>query len=225
MNETESHNCPHCNVQAYVVVETMRIAVDNNQKYFVSWYHCPKCERLVILLRYGREILDSNMRWDSIEQVMPERMIVPPAQTRHVPVEVPEGLRSDYIEASMVLAISPKASAALSRRCLQNTIRNTKGIKERTLYDEVKKVIDDGLVSSGLAENLDAVRMHGNFAAHPMQNVTTGEIIDVAPDEAAWNLELLDGLFDEWFVIPEKNRLRKARLEEKSVEAGKSPIS
>jgi hypothetical protein len=59
-------------------------------------------------------------------------------------------------------------------------------------------VITQKLVSSALAEQLDAVRHKGNFAAHPTKSASSGDIMDVEPGEAEWNLDVLDGLFEEW---------------------------
>ena len=57
-------------------------------------------------------------------------MIYPKSGNRPVPPEVPSNLAEDFIEACVVLSDSPKASAALSRRCLQTLLRE---------YAEVKK--------------------------------------------------------------------------------------
>jgi len=37
-----------------------------------------------------------------------------------------------------------------------------------------------------LAEDLDAIRNVGNFAAHPMKSTHTGDIVEVEPQEAEW---------------------------------------
>ena len=137
--------------------------------------------------------------------------VIPLTSDRPIPTEVPPDLAADYSEAALTLPLSPKASAALSRRCLQNTIREH-GITRRDLNAEIDEVINSHSVSSHLADNLHAVRVLGNFAAHPLKSTNTGDIIEVEPDEAQWNLEVLDGLFDEWYVQPVKNAARKAAL-------------
>jgi hypothetical protein len=42
----------------------------------------------------------------------------------------------------------------------------------------------------------------GNFGAHPMKNANAGEILEVEPHEAEWNLDALEGLFDFYLVGP-----------------------
>jgi len=66
-----------------------------------------------------------------------------------------------------------------------------------------------------LAECLDHIRIIGNFAAHPIKSERTGEIIDVEPDEAEYALEVLELLFNFYFVQPEKMRKMKEALDKK----------
>jgi hypothetical protein len=46
-------------------------------------------------------------------------------------------------------------------------------------------------------------------------NVGTGEIIDVESGEAEWCLDILDTLFDFYFLQPAKTAERTARLQDK----------
>ena len=117
-----------------------------------------------------------------------------------------------------------KRAPRSSRRCVQNTIRSVTGIKRGSLQDEIADLIAAGLVTSGLAAELDAVRNIGNFAAHPIKDTRTGEIIDVEPGEAEWNLDLLDRLFDELIVGPAKSAARKTALNARLKAAGKPEI-
>ena len=121
-----------------------------------------------------------------------------------------------------MLADSPKASAALSRRCLQNILRNVAKVTPGNLYDEIEEILDKETLPSHIAESIDTVRIIGNFAAHPMKSKSTGEIIDVEPGEAESNLDVLEALFDYYFVQPEKTKKRKEALNKKLKEASKS---
>jgi Domain of unknown function (DUF4145) len=200
---------------------------DSAGDHVVTHWTCgnPECRQVVAFLRRGKAITGGNLYIaTSFRDEVPARYIVPMAGERPVDSTVPPDLAQDYREATAVLSISPKASAALSRRCLQSTIRETKGVKKRTLDEEIEEVIAQGMVSTELAGQLDAVRQIGNFAAHSTKSTTTGEIVDVEPQEAEWNLDVLDGLFDEWFVRPAALGARKARLNTKLTDAGKPTI-
>ncbi|MGD0115877.1 MAG: DUF4145 domain-containing protein [Dehalococcoidia bacterium] len=124
----------------------------------------------------------------------------------------------------MVLADSPKASAALGRRCLQMVLRDKAGVKPSDLSKEIDEVISSNALPSHLANGLDAIRNIGNFAAHPMKSTNTGEIIDVEPGEAEWALDLLEGLFDFYFVQPAMLQRKRDALNQKLAEAGKPPM-
>src|SRR5215472_1405790 len=51
-------------------------------------------------------------------------LLRPEARCRQLPDYVPEPIRNDYHEACRIVNLSPKASATLSRRCLQGMIRD-----------------------------------------------------------------------------------------------------
>ena len=131
-------------------------------------------------------------------------MVYPKAISRTpLPEAVKDPYRSDYLEACLVLSDSPKASAALSRRCLQNILEDKAGVKKSDLNSEIQEVLDSNKLPTYLAENVDAVRVIGNFAAHPIKSKTSGEIVNVEVGEAEWNLDVLEGLFDFYFIQPE----------------------
>jgi hypothetical protein len=71
---------------------------------------------------------------------------------------------------------------------------------------------------------IDAVRNTGNFAAHPNKSKSTGEIVPVEPQEAEWNLDVLEALFDFYYVQPAKVAERRAALDQKLADAGKPPM-
>jgi len=153
------------------------------------------------------------------------RFIYPKAANRPIPSEVPREFAEDYAEASVVLSESPKASAALSRRCLQNLLRNVAEASPSTLFDEIQEVLDSADLPSHIADSLDAVRNIGNFAAHPSKSKSSGEIVPVEPHEAEWNLDTLEALFDYYFVAPAKQAAKKVALNAKLADVGKPPMN
>jgi hypothetical protein len=93
--------------------------------------------------------------------------------------------------------------------------------------DNLSNAIDDALSShppTHIAENLDAIRNIGNFAAHPQKSKNSGEILPVEPHEAEWNLDVLEMLFDFYYVQPAKSAARREALNQKLEEAGKKPM-
>ena len=121
-----------------------------------------------------------------------------------------------------MLNLSPKASAALSRRCLQTVLREAGRSKERDLSKQIDEVLPK--LPSHIGEQVDAIRNTGNFAAHPNKSKSTGEIVEVEPGEAEWNLDVLDLLFDHYYVGPKIAEKKRAALDQKLQDAGKPPL-
>ena len=158
--------------------------------------------------------------WDKNKKIM----VFPKSSNRTFDLtDVPNEIAEDYEEACLVLSDSPKASAALSRRCLQNILRN-QGYTDKSLFKEIQLAIDSSKLPSHISESLDAVRNIGNFAAHPLKDISTGEILPVEAGEAEWNLETLEALFDFYYVQPAKTQRRKDALNEKLKSVGKPEI-
>ncbi|ODM77879.1 hypothetical protein A6X20_18865 [Bradyrhizobium elkanii] len=143
-----------------------------------------------------------------------------------VPAQVPTPIARDYVEACNVLPISPKASAALSRRCLQNMLRAA-GYKDKDLAREIDTLLAEPdpkkALPQRLRETIDAIRNFGNFSAHPIDDKTTLQIIDVEPHEAEWCLEVIEELFEHFYVGPALAAAKKAALNAKLAAGGKPP--
>jgi hypothetical protein len=185
---------------------------------------CPTCNRFVMELCNGSPILTAeeglvNVSSGTIRLVWPRASSRPPC-----PTEVPPAIREDYSEACLVLADSPKASAALSRRCLQNVLVDAAKVKKRDLYDQIEEVLATNSLPSHIAEGLHAVRVIGKIAAHGIKSTHTGEVLPVEPGEAEWNLEVLESAFDFYYVQPAVLKARKDALNAKLTAAGKPPI-
>jgi len=173
----------------------------------------------------GEASYDQHGRFQSMVKIQRSVLVHPRGSLRPpCPPEVPKDFAEDYTEACIVLPDSAKASAALSRRCLQHLLREVAKVKPSNLADEIQQVIDSGSLPSHLVEAIDAVRHIGNFAAHPIKSQKTGEILPVEPGEAEWNLDVLEALFDFYFVQPEVLKKKRQELDAKLEEAGKKPM-
>ena len=205
--------CPHCLENFFEGWENFNPIVDDIEgTYVVRRCTCPSCKKIIISL--GK--CPTGFRSYSFELVRPKGISRSP-----LPSDIPEQFAGDYKEACLVFNDSHKASAALSRRCLQNLLREKAGTKEKDLSKQIQEVLDSNLLPPYLSESLDAVRNIGNFAAHPVKSQTTGEIVDVEEGEAEWNLDILEGLFDFYFIQKQKIQDKKDALNKKLGDAGK----
>jgi hypothetical protein len=186
----------------------------------IQWVQCPSCDKYIITLQEGMYANVSPASWVSSD----EHVLWPVASQRApVPSEVPPTIKNDYEEAALVAPLSAKASAALSRRGLQAVLVDAGHADPiSSLAQQIDQVRP--ALPSTIADALDQVRLIGNFAAHVQKSVNTGTVIDVEPGEAEWNLDVLDMLFDNYYVKPAEVQRRKDALNKKLQEAGKKPI-
>lgn len=91
---------------------------------------------------------------------------------------------------------------------------------------DLSKEIDEAMqtLPSYLAESIDAIRHIGNFAAHPNKSTSTGQIVDVEIGEAEWALDVLEDLFDFYYVQPAITQRKKDAMNEKLKDLGKPPL-
>lgn len=227
--------CPHCNTAVAdafadcLITQLPQVTSRTGQflappvAWTASTQRCPECHNVIVYLR--KHTAHPNPHAQVLGWPIELQFLAyPRSASRPIPQEVPSPYRDDFSEACKVLADSPKASAALSRRCLQAILRDQAKTKAKDLADQIDEVINSGRVPGHIQGELDVVRVTGNFAAHPMKSTATGAIIDVEPGEADWNLDVLESLFDFYFVQPELTAKRKAALNVKLKEAGKPEI-
>ena len=210
--------CPHCLVEFHDQVRLYPLLDDIDGRWGILARKCPSCERSILHLARGAE---NNIQFNPTDEILirPKTSNRPP-----VPPQVSDEFAVDYKEACLVLADSAKASAALSRRCLQHLLREKAGVKPGNLADEIQKIIDSKTLPSQISESLDAIRIIGNFAAHPIKSQSTGEIVPVEPGEAEWTLDVLEMLFDFYFVGPDIIKQKRDVLNKKLADAGKPPM-
>ncbi len=130
--------------------------------------------------------------------------LLPDTVANVYPEYIPKALRQDYQEAYSILELSPKASATLSRRCLQGMIRNFWGVKKGRLVDEINAIEDK--VDPLTWKSIDAIRNVGNIGAHMEKDINL--IIDVEPKEAVLLIQLLEMLFEEWYIHQHERELK-----------------
>src|SRR5271169_5669088 len=72
--------------------------------------------------------------------------------------------------------------------------------------------------------NNDAIRNFGNFAAQKITDQTSLQVIDVEPTEAEYCLDVLDSVFDHYYVRPAQAKRVKDALNVKLAAAKKPPV-
>jgi hypothetical protein len=201
--------CPHCLKHFHESWTYKSVVNEKNKIWGIGSTICAACGRPILAL--GELVrIQGPAGLDLVPNTPTFFFAYPKAISRSpLPPEVPPEFAADYLEACLVLPDSEKASAALSRRCLQHLLREQVGVKKDDLAKEIQHVLDSKQLPGHLAEDLDAIRHIGNFAAHPMKATHSGVILDVEPHEAEWLLNLLEGLFDFYLVQPARAKAKR----------------
>jgi hypothetical protein len=222
--------CPHCGIGiqyqqrfgfGFSYPQSQQDASNESEKfYMVSGSTCPECQNMIILLRHITKLKSPNGTYREDREIKQE-FIFPVHSHKRVEPEVPEDYKKDFLEAYGVLSVSPKASAALSRRLLQQILREEFNILRRDLATEIDDFIKTQNPPTYLSDAIDAIRNIGNFAAHPLKSTSTGQIVDVEPNEAEWLIDVLEALFDFTFVQPKRLEEKRKKLDSKLSDLGK----
>ena len=202
--ENKNFRCPFCNE-----IVAITPATEANERIFFSeksiadygfvpgrnsypkdllkliMHKCPACGKISVQT-YG---LGSQYK-DVTTYVYPKSKAI------QFPDYVPQQIREDYEEAYAILHLSPKASATLSRRCLQGMIRNFFDVKDSNLAKEINDISDK--VTPSIKEVLDSVRQIGNVGAHMEQDVNL--ILKISDGEAEKLLKLIELLIKNWYI-------------------------
>lgn len=193
-----SHICKFCNIGFVVNAETYKshsLSFANSYEAFydpdksavsVKFYKCPVCEKISVhIVGIGSQFKDKEMDFYPNHEVI------------ILPEYIPESIREDFQEAYAILNISPKASATLSRRCLQSMLRDFWEVEnERNLYSEIESIEDR--VDPTVREVLHSIRQIGNIGAHSEKD--TSIIVPIEPGEAEKLIMFIKFLIDEWYV-------------------------
>ena len=176
-----------------------------------------ECREVTLNVELRKWRMDGNST-NFIGPVLRTFHLLPESSVKQQPDYIPKALVQDYYEACRIRDLSPKASATLSRRCLQGMIRDFAKISKARLIDEIQAlnalVADDKAprgVTPESVQAIDHVREIGNIGAHMEKDINL--IVEIDSDEAQILIELIETLFEEWYVARKKREERFAGIE------------
>lgn len=228
--------CPFCD-RAQTVVSSQRSIITAKFDLASSRYKRPgmqfaavacankDCGEITINAVFGAANLNSLRGEYEIETEEDHEFfrLRPRSKAKPQPNYIPRPLVADYEEACLIRDLSPKASATLARRCIQGMIRDFCKISKGRLVDEIEELrrrVNEGAAPSGVTEDtveaIDHVRSVGNIGAHMEKDIDL--IVDVDPGEAEALIQLIEMLFDEWYVARHRRAERLARVKTIAVE-------
>jgi hypothetical protein len=198
--------CPFCNQKSalsYKEISHGEYVFRNHNKYgdsiiLIDINVCPnpdcKEHTLNISLRKYKKRED---RWEAGDERISWQLL-PRSKAKKFPEYVPKSILDDYNEACLICNLSPKASATLSRRCLQGMIRDFWKVSNKdSLWHEINAIKDR--IDPLTWQAIDAVRKVGNISAHMEKDISL--IVDVEPREAELLIGLIELLVKDWYIM------------------------
>lgn len=208
--------CPYCNHNTTIVNENHqlnRFEFNKGNKYgyqaikvYVTVCPNPECGEYALEMSLHDHVQDGQGYKDL--KAKRQWRLMPATTSKPMPPYVPAAITADYEEACAIKILSPKASATLSRRCLQGMIRDFFDVKKNRLIDEIEAIRDKVDPSTWAA--IDAVRQIGNIGAHMEKDIDL--IIDVDPEEAELLINLIESLVQDWYIVRHQREERLRAL-------------
>lgn len=229
--------CPYCNQHATITDSSyseQRHHISPTKKHgslrlVTDYIICPNhsCKEIVVNAALEKEnrLADNILMTGNISRSyspMEEWQLRPSSSSIKFPDYIPKPIIEDYEESCLIVDLSPKASATLSRRCLQGMIRDFHDIKKKSLADEIKALPEKVNPTTWLA--IDGIRKIGNIGAHMEKDINV--IVDVEPKEAKKLIQLIELLIKDWYIFRHEREKQLAELidiaDEKTEEKKKS---
>lgn len=150
--EAQRFHCPFARCGAFA--QMMWSAQPNE----VRIAECASCGGKSIWRRYvARDALGTHVRGALLYPIA--------TQAPHHHPDLPENIQTDYEEARLICAQSPRAAAALLRLCVQKLCNHLLD-KEGDINTQIGELVKQGLPVK-VQKALDSVRVIGNESVHP----------------------------------------------------------
>ena len=205
--------CPFCNHDTVITEERILLShtdltiknAEGPRRLISMFIVCPNPECRRISLNVSLHVCESGeFSGPKAGELLKQWHLIPASRAKVFPDYVPKPVIDDYNEACLICEGGPKASATLSRRCLQGIIRDFWKVKHGKLVNEIEQIKDK--VDSLTWEAIDSVRKVGNIGAHMETDINL--IVDVDPNEAELLIGLIETLIRDWYVAREDRKTR-----------------
>lgn len=202
-----SWTCPYCGRHATVTDENREVICEHINAHnkdgdllitmTVTVCPNPACKEYAISATLHKtQFHTTYLRWSPIGDPLLTWTLRPQSDAKVFPAYIPAPILEDYKEACAIVQLSPKASATLSRRCLQGMIRDFWGVSKPKLFDAIAEI--NGKVDPLTWDAIDVVRGIGNIGAHMEKDINL--VIDVEPQEATLLIGLIELLLGDWYI-------------------------
>jgi hypothetical protein len=193
--------CPHCLSEYTATPHYFALGEDQDGSWQVSNLRCPTCDRLIIALCTKEGC--TYPAW-------------PASSTRaRLSSDVPADFAADYHVASQILFYSPEASAAISRRSLHRFLAGQVHAGHGGLADQIRQAAISSSLPAYLKQALQKLSQVAKLEPDSAKSLRPDIMTAVEPGEPEWLLDVLQSLFDHFFVLPARMQRKQDALEEK----------
>lgn len=217
--------CPFCNHDSTITNENFHQDYttlteknsEGHQMLVINFIICPNkdCNKYSLSIKLFKAKFDKISRDYIPENLLREWNLIPQSDAKPLPKYIPKAIVNDYNESCLIRDLSPKASATLSRRCLQTMIRdfwNINGLPNlKQEIDAIQSKVDSITWSA-----INSVREIGNIGAHMEKDINL--IIDVDPGEAKLLIQLIESLIKEWYIARHEREENMKKIIKMSVQ-------
>lgn len=210
--------CPFCNREQTVIDQGRQITfadltidnADGPRRLVTKFVVCPNPECRKFSLTASLHSLEVSGNRSYTGKHVKTWSLVPPSRARFFSVDIPQPVLQDYEEACIAVEFSPKVSAALSRRCLSEMLRDFWQVQPGRLGDEFRQI--KGTADPLTWEVIESVRKNGMIGGR--MDTEGAEILDTEPGEAELLIGLIETLIQDWYVTRDERRKRLAKIKE-----------
>lgn len=193
--------CPHCQAEFTATPHVFALGEDQDGTWQVSNTRCPTCDRLIVSLCTKQGC--TYPAW-------------PVSSTRpRLSEDVPADYAGDYRIASQILYYSPEASAAISRRSLHRFLATKVNAGHGGLADQIRQAAISPGLPAYLKQALQMLARMAGLEPDSPKSLRPDALAAVEPGEAEWLLDVLQSLFDLYFVQPAHMQRKQDAIEER----------
>lgn len=200
--------CPHCWSEIFVTPHHFALGEDQDGSWSVSESRCPSCGRLIV------DLCAKDGPTYPVRPVSASR----PRLSDDVPVEYAD----EHLVATQVLPYSPEAAAAIGRRLLHRFLADRVGAGSGELAGQIRQTAGSPELPQYLEEALQTFARVAKLESGSVKSLYPEALAPVEPGEAEWLLDILQPLFELYFVQPARLRRMQDALEEKIGPTGPS---
>lgn len=192
--------CPHCRAELDAKTHVFALGEDPDGAWQVSNTRCPTCDRLVVALCTKDGCTYPVRPLNSTRARLSE--------------DVPAEYADDYHSASQIISYSPEASAAISRRSLHRFLATKVHAGHGGLADQIRQATLAPDLPAYLKQALRMVATVAKLEPDSIKSLQPEALAPAEPGEADWLLDVLEPLFDLYFVQPARMQRKQDAMEE-----------